>query len=298
MSRFYKYAIAQLKNNPSRDERLNLAVVVLNGNELDVRVPKSLDKIRALSAAINIDKVRESLSRLPELDLFIQEQGVSTEEERLSRLAQVTPIAFSSIGQFNAASAEAYSSCVQQLLLKLVEPEPAPIKAMRRSATKLLADVKTAFKSEGVLALKGEGLDAHRIVMNHKVAEGLSADLLLKNGSMHVVQTVDASSEEASMRMIKSIAVSALVFEQARMRFGEDQTNARLVYKASSTSEALIAPSLHAAEHQGATLINWESRDDRTRFIVELSSLAEPIDSRKLSPTFVHASAVPKLKLN
>jgi hypothetical protein len=183
-------------------------------------------------------------------------------------------------------------------MIKLVEPERAPSRNVRRP-TRLLREVKSAFQSERVLAKKGEGLEAHRIVANHKVAEGLSADLILKNGSMHVIQTADASSDDGSIRRsIANIAVAALVFEQARMHFGEENTVPRLVYKASSNMESIISPSLDAAEHQGALLINWESRDDRNRFIVELTSLAEPTTKKRDAGIMVHASAQPHLKLH
>lgn len=301
MSRCYKYAIAQFATSELRNERLNLGLVVLNDDQLDVRVPKSLDKVRAISAALQVEDVRDALEQLPDIYSYIVEQGISDPVLRIRELAQFAALSFSSIGEFSASTVGQYDQYVQRLLTTLVEPERAPQKEVRRRPTRLLSDVKSAFKAERVLARKGEDLDAHRIVINHKIAEGLPADLVLRNGAMHIVQTVDASSEETSVKkMISSIAISALVFEQARMNFGEDETRSNLIYKANSTFESLITPSLDAAEHQGARLINWESRDDRTRFIVELSSLAEPLAdvSQKPAAAGIHASVQPKFRLN
>ena len=299
MSRSYKYAIARFSTGSTRDERLNLALVILKENELEVRLPRSLDKLRAISAALDIDMVRDAVQQLPDLDSYVRQQGALDPEARLNELAQIAAVSFSRLGEFFAPSADLYNQCLNRLVSQLIEPEAAPSRDLKRRNTKLLADVKSAFKAERVLARKGEGLDTHRIVMNHKVAEGLPADLILKNGAMHIVQTVDASSEEgSSRRMISSIAISALVFEQARMHFGDNKTKSNLVYKATSSFETIISPSLEAAEHQGATLINWESRDDRNRFIIEMSSLAEPLaDFGKRAPN-VHASVQPKFRLN
>ena len=114
-----------------------------------------------------------------------------------------------------------------------------------------------------------ENLDSHRIISNYEIAEGLEADFLLKNGAMHVIETVDASDDHTSARKIVSdIAVSALVLEQARMTFGENAARSNLVYDASSTLERIATPSLDAAAHQGAVLVNWASGDDRRRYIV------------------------------
>lgn len=301
MSRCYKYAIAQFVAHPARNECLNIAVVVINDTSLDIRMPKSLDKIKAISAALDADVVRESVEMLHDLDAYLQEQEWCEAEARLLRLTEVTPVKFSSVAEFLASSPQFYNERVEKLVSTLVEPEPAPPREIRRRPSKLLADVKLAFKAERVLARKGEGLDTHRVVANHKVAEGLSADFLLKNGAMHVVQTVDASPEDTPVRRtVADIAISALIFEQLRMVYGDSNTQSRLIYRARSASEMLITPALLAAERQGASLINWESRNDRIRFIVELSSLAEPLEAptKRKSATNVHASIQPKLRLN
>ena len=299
MSRCYKYAVARFSAHRLRGERLNIGLVVLKNNVLDVRLPKSLDKLHAISGALDIGLVREVVEQLPNLYSYIvtQEDG---DNARLSMLAELSAVDFSPAGELTVSSEAQYEEQVGLLVTNLVEPEPAPPRVVRSRHTKLLADVKTAFRSERVLARKGEGLEAHRIVANHKIAEGLPADLILKNGALHIIETVDATQNDIlSMRLIYSIAKSALVFEQARMQFGTDGTKPRLVYKASSSLESFISPSLEAAEHQGATLVNWESRDDRVRFVVELSSLAQPVaDLGKAADQRLHASIQPKFKLN
>lgn len=299
MARSFEFAVAQFRTQALRDERLNVAIVVLKP-ELSVYTPKSLDKLKAISASLQVDKVREAIERLPEIDRLIGAAEVKPADQRLDELASVAPVAFSPVGKFHAENEDAYNRVVAQLLRQLVEPEQPPAKAPKVKATRLFADVKRAFASERVLARKGEGLEAHRIITNHRLAEGLDADLLLRNGAMHVVQTVDASLEDASItRARNEIAVSALVFEHARMTFSEP-TKARLVYRATSTNERHLSPSLQAAEHQGAELINWESRDSRTRLIVELSSLAEPLAdvAENKGKIGIHASVQPRFKLN
>jgi len=160
--------------------------------------------------------------------------------------------------------------------------------------------LKKALRTERILAKKGEGLEAHRVVPNHRIAEGLTADLLLKNGAFHVVEAVDASIDETPLRrMISDVAVSALVLERARMTFGQQQTYTQLVYRASSAAEAIIAPSLQAAEHQGARLLNWDSSDDQRKLLAYLSSFAEPLSKGTgRAQATIHASSQRKLSLN
>lgn len=296
MSPSYKYAIAQLAANPVRGERLNLAIVVFDGDRLEVHAARNLDKIRAISAAMERSVVEQSLQNLTVLDNMLRNEGLFAIEDRLQSLSEMSSLSFSPVGQFFASDAVTYESSIKRLLGQLVEPEPARVPRRPAKRTKLLTLIKSAFRAEKVMALKGEGLESHRVVSNQELAEGLNADLLLKNGAFHVVQTIDASQSERSRRAIQEIGIAALVFEQARIKFGDLETKPRLVYSATANMENSISPALHAAEHQGADLVNWDSRDDRTRFIVDISSLAEPAESQQRAKFgTVHASRLENL---
>lgn len=281
MAHWYSFAVAQLAAHPNRDERLNVGLIVFNSDRLDVRPAKNLDKVRAISAALDAEAIRSSICRLEALDQMIQAEGTLGFDERLKALSNVSPLEFSALGKFESHSASAYELAIANILGRLVEPEPSVLrKPARRS--RLLSSVKAALKVERVMARKGEDLSAHRVVADWPLAEGLSADLLLKNGCMHVIETVDAQSNDVSVRkLVSDIAVSALVLEQARMTFGSDQTTGRLVYSASATNEDIAKPSLLAAEHQGAKLINWASHDDRLRLISDISKLAIPLEKKE-----------------
>jgi hypothetical protein len=170
---------------------------------------------------------------------------------------------------------------MSSILKAMVDVEPAP-RVVREKRSRLLTQVKRVFKQERVMAKKDEDLSSHRIVTAFELDDGLVADLILRNGSLHVVETVDATNEdETAKKAISEVAVSAIVLERARMRFGKENTKARLVYSASATLERAAKPSLEAVEHQGAQLVNWESNEDRTRFIQSMSMLATPIPSKR-----------------
>lgn len=139
-----------------------------------------------------------------------------------------------------------------------------------------------------MLARRDEELSSHRILSGYQIEEGLVADLVLKNGAMHVVETVDASGESDNLKKtIGEIGTAALVLERARMKFGESDTKTRLVYNASPALETIALPSLEAAAHQGAELINWASADARMKFVHSLSSLAIPMENKRRATKIV-----------
>jgi hypothetical protein len=280
MAHCYKFAIVRLAPDTVRDERINVGAVVFSDDDLDVRVSRRLDKVRAISAAADVDMLRDLVENMRGLDERLRAAG-SDHDARFGLLSHVGPVTLSPMGTFEASDAATYEARLEAILKSMVDPEPAPPR-MREKRSRLLTQVKDLFRRERVLATKDETLEAHRIVPSFELDEGLVADFVLKNGSMHVVETVDASSDTESLnKAISAIAVSALVLERARMKYGKDETKARLVYSATASLEKVAMPSLEAAHHQGAELTNWASADDRTRFIHSLSSLATPVPRKR-----------------
>lgn len=280
MSRKFDYSIVQLVD-AGRNERLNAALAIFSENHLEVRLPRRFDKLRAISAAMDLDDVKEALMQIPRLDKLARESGRNTVPARIEALTALTYLEFSNCAYFEASSSSIFEARVVQLMKTLIDPEPATLRFYPKK-TKLVSLMKLQLRNEGVLAKKGEDLSRHRVVANVQIAEGLSADFVLKNGSMHVIETVDASDGDISPRkVVLNIALAALVLEQARMTFGQENTRSRLVYEASPEIEKVAKPSLEAAEHQGAHLVNWASERDRRLLLDDLIGLATPYDETR-----------------
>ncbi len=296
MAHCYKFSLVGLLGAAPRDERLNVGVAVfLNGN-LDVRLLRSLRKVSALSLAFTDESIRAASANLSDLDAQLSLPN-DTPNERLARLQQISPFAFSSLGEFVASTPLAYEQEISGLMRAFVEPEPA-LRAGRGKATPLTSSLRRVFKSDRVLAGKGEDLSAHRVMVNVELASGLVADFVLKNGAMHIIETVDAASENSSaVTIMKNIGLAALTIEQARINYGEDDTRGRLVYQACPQTEMLATPGLLAAEHQGIELVNWSSLDDQRRLREVISSLAHALP-RKSKGQPLNASAQPRFSIN
>lgn len=280
MARSYRFAIIKFVPDQMRDERINVGAVIFTDRGLDVRVSRRLERIRAFSAAADPEELRSILDALPGIEDDLRARGMR-EDDRLAFLGGVGLIQLSAAGTFVAEGQAAYEERVTSIMKAAVDPEPAPMR-VRMKRSRLLTQLKQEFKRERVLARQGEDIGSHRIVTNVTMDEGLVADLVLKNGAMHVIETVDASGDnESSRKALGDIGIAALVLERARMIFGDNATTTRLVYTASSMLERVAKPSLDAAQHQGAKLVNWASADDQRRFVNELISLAEPVPQKR-----------------
>jgi hypothetical protein len=281
MARSYNFSIIRLEPDEIRGERINIGAVILKENGIDLRVTRKLERVRAISAALDLDTLNGLLLNFRGLDDLNRQAGITNATERLNRLSRVGPLSLTQPGSFVADTTRAYEERVASLLRMLVEPEPA-IPRAHAKRTRLYSAIKREFKRQRILAQKGEGLESHRVVAGVELAEGLVADMVLRNGAYHVIETVDATGDEHAFRKtISDIAVAALVLERARMQFVEPSTTARLVFTASPVLERIARPSLDAAEHQGAQLINWESTEDRDRFLHSMITLAVPFEPKR-----------------
>ena len=294
----YKFSLLRMAVSPPRDERLNVGLAVFRDGTLDVRLLRSLGKLNALSLAYDQDSIRAAAVALKDLDRQLSGSG-DPEESRLSKLIEFAAFDFSPLGNFSANSLDAYEQQISFLMKSFVEPEPAQKNNSRGKGTKLAVALKHAFKSDRILAQRGEGLSTHRVVANVELATGLVADFVLKNGAMHVIETVDASGETSSgIRAVKDIALSALTIDQARITYGDEGTVGRLVYQASAAIEALATSALLAAEHQGIELVNWASADDQRKLLTTVTSFAVPLPRKKRGLRPLNASTQPRFKIN
>jgi hypothetical protein len=78
--------------------------------------------------------------------------------------------------------------------------------------------------------------------------------MVLQNGSFHVVETVDATGDESSFRKtITEIAMSALILERARMKFGEPQIQNWFTLRLVSLRKLHVRP----LTQQSIKELNW-----------------------------------------
>jgi len=162
MAQCYKFAIVRFAPDDTRDERLNIGAVIFTDTGLDIRVSQHLKKVRVLSAAIDIEMLRQLIENLKSIDDSLRVSGIN-EESRAKMLSRGGPLNLSEAGTFVAEDQRAYEARVSSIMKAMVDPEPAPHR-LREKRTKLLTQVKRSFNREHVLAAKGEDLASHRLV--------------------------------------------------------------------------------------------------------------------------------------
>lgn len=293
MADSYRFWLLQFLSHDMRGEVLNVGLLFERDGTFEVRTGRKLDKLKAISAAIDASDVEAEIAELPDLL-----NGCSADDV-ISCLQSVSFLAPTFKGEVASLSPDLNDYYFADLMARYVDPEPAPPKPVKKRPTRLRQEIRSALLSENILARPSEGLESHRVLYKHKLSEGVEADFVLKNGSLHVVESVDASSDKSTLqRSLYEIAMSALTFEHARINFGNNSVKPRLVYNASPQLETALEPSLYAARHQGAELVNWANGEAREAFLATLATLAESRDENKRTPDLFHASSLPRRQIN
>lgn len=298
MARFFKFAVLSFASHPMRGEALNVGLLIATDSGFQVRYTSRLEKLRAISAALEIEAVTEDLRALPRTlsNLGAGDLHHAAFDKALSAF---TPFRVSQRGEFLATDDQMLERQVTDLMSRYVTPEPAVERPRLKKHSRLRQTIKQALSLERILARPSEGLESHRVLFKHKLTDGFVADFVLRNGAMHVVESVDASSETISPhRALVDIAMSAMTFEHARIVYSGESVKPRLIYKASSEIEKVLSSSLYAAQHQGAEVINWESYDQRKKFLVTFTTLAHSLNEAERYPALFDASILPRQRLN
>ena len=94
MAQYYKFAIIRFAPDDTRDERLNIGIVIFTDTGVDIRMPLSLKKIRALSPAIDTVILRELMENIKEIDSSFGITGIEI-SQRIKRLSRVGPLTLS-----------------------------------------------------------------------------------------------------------------------------------------------------------------------------------------------------------
>lgn len=162
-----------------------------------------------------------------------------------------------------------YEQAIAWALAAAVEPRAKAAVKERTPTSRLFLDVKNTFSAYGWLAKTGQGINDHRIIARYPLLaeEGLSVDFALKNGVMHLLQTVDfrtpslaaARHTEAQSKMM-SFAIAPSLF---------DHPVQSLIIAGSG--EAKAAQAMRLAERVANDIYISESSSDMNRLLNTLS---------------------------
>ena len=260
------YLLLRAVPDDVRGEALNVGMVVLAGSEVHVRVSAEGWRLKALHpnlGDLDLDQWAEDLQA--ELELLPSEDAriFMTGAMKGAIQAPDAPCSLFIEGP------DELTARVDELMSRLVA---LPARAFKAEPTapvihrsKLQSQLKAWFRTSRVYSSNVSDLSRGKIVPNYPIlADGdLYADFALKNGAIHVIETMDLRGIERLNKALRGEAgFKSVLLDQARLVLSSD---ARRIAVVSADNYATVRPLIAMVERYTDDLIYMESPEDRQR---------------------------------
>ncbi len=255
MATTFDYSIIRVEPDPRRGERVNVGVVVFKNGELDIRVVET-KKAAAIAS-------RDWDNHIQQFSSFLRENASLAEgPKELVQLmgALGSQISLTNTGWFDARGDDAYEKEVSRIITTLIKRQAQP---RRPRDSGIASKIAAEFKTAQILAAKGEDIKSGNVVRNYVVDEGagLKADFALKNGCLHLAETVDLTTAHPHFG---TAAGAAVTLDKARKL--NNGAKAYGVYAVAESRRAEVKEHLSILGDYSDDIFNWNDRDERQRF--------------------------------
>ena len=257
MGTTFEYSVVRIEPDVRRGERVNVGVVVFNGQDLDIRIIDTRKAAAISSSSQNWDAyVQVFASNLKEL--FSAGRSASDLVEMVEALGR--QVNLTKTGWFNAKDIEEYEWHVKRIVESLIA---RPKVARRARETSIASEIASVFKSAEILSAPHESLENGKVIRNFTVDEGagLVADFALQNGFLHLATTVNLTSTNPH---IGSSASKAITMDMARR--ANALAKAYCVYAVAPSRKAEVREHISLLGDYSDAIFNWHEPDENRKF--------------------------------
>lgn len=265
------FSLIRYKVDLQRQEVVNVGVVLFTEDGPLVAVAPGQGKVLALNPNFPVQQVFDQTGRLADAVRSLWEDTASVDHV-VQFFSAGGALSLTPPGRVERQN-QSDSSIIEELLRELVAP---PAKQRTRTTTKsrLHTELRTMFRQAKILGSSPEDITKHLVVPNYPIDAntGLFAEFALKNGRLHVTETVDFRLSTPSTKRQEAQAKTLLLVE-ARQRVGRNKLHRYVVVTGAS---AEVQSSLNLLAKHADDLIVRESQSDWRRYVSLMHKAARP----------------------
>lgn len=239
---------------PARAEHCSVGVLVFNSEgSVRVHLATNLRKIKALDPQASVEVLHDSLKWLVS-EINNQSNAWAAFRHGVSYLR------FSKeAGYFQYDTAADYDKQVKWLLSVSSEPRSSRPGEVRKPKSRLFIELRDAFKTYGWLGDSAQDINNHQVVTHYPVSldEDLNAEFAMKNGILHLVETVDFRSGVSAAKKMEARG-KALVFDVAK----EQNTTTACTVIVAAADYAEIKGSMNMLGRYSDRVASYDSTED------------------------------------
>lgn len=282
MATWYRYAVLRAMPDKLRGEVVNVGLVVVTPEgKVDIEIPDQMNKVAALDSELKHPVIADMAS---EIGFLTDIESNSVNKEPLIEMACTGILRCSTFSDFRIDSPDQYRKRVNDLLKLLVLPVRHKRKA---TAPRITTKIKRLFEKRDILGAAGD-IDKHLVVPQFPIdtERGFKADFALKNGVMHITQTIDMNTTDQSQKHAQA-ALHGLTLDRALDVFGQE-TRRYVVYSATKKNQ-VVNQTLNLLGDHTDEMFNLESSAE-TREYLELieSAIVSSTQNSSGQPPIFH----------
>lgn len=271
------YSLLTLRPDPERVDVMCIGALVLDApGQWHIVVPPGGEKVRAVGGAAAVQRLGRLL---PGVRAMVAECTTLAEARLLLEQLRSTLGLHPFEGAFAYASPAEFERQVREIALESVLPPPdvsaTPEPAARARPVRPLtrARLRSQFDRMGILGRVADDIADHKVVRNFPVSleHGLTAEFAVRNGVMHITETVDFEVSDESVRG-KTFEAQAkcLVLRESRRAFGDD-TQCYIVVSGGAARHAARSVELLST---AGRLVAVESEEDMADYLHLIATAA------------------------
>lgn len=261
-----KYSLFMIHPTPERLDQVVAGAVFHAGSSWDVRVGSDVHKMLAIDPSFKPQR----LARIKDF-IFRACNGVGSIEalRRNVSASGASVLLHSSEEAFVFSDDVQYEQQVQAVLNESVDVTKP--RAVRRARNRVRRDLRTRFQALKLWSKQDADIDRHRVVEQFMLSadHGIIAEFALRNGAMHITETIDFALHTATAKRLEAQA-KTLVLDEAQRVFGD--TTKKYVVAAGSRLSGMEA-SVRLLEDR-ATVFALESDAEMRQYMDLISTAA------------------------
>lgn len=265
------FSIVRYQIDILRQEVVNVGVVLFEDSGPVVHLAPAQGKLLALNPNFSLGRVFDQARRLADAlkSLWDDEQTI---QQMVAFFSHGGSLSLTPPGVIQRQD-RPIESITAELLHDLVEPPPkSRIQATQKS--RLHTELRNVFREGKILGSRPEDINKHLIVPNFPIDAdtGLFAEFAIRNGQLHVTETIDFRTSSPSAKRLEAQAKS-LLFVEAEEKVGADDLRRYVVVTGAS---AQVQSSMNLLSRYADDFIVRESQEDWRRYVDAMHRAAMP----------------------
>lgn len=265
------FSLVRYQPDMQRQEVVNVGVVIFGEDGPQVSMASNLGKLLALDPNFRIAQVYDQGRKLQEALTALHRQGFQT-EQAVEMFGVGGSISLSPTGMLARAGRD-LEAILSEIHRDLVSA-PVQRRSYQPRASRLHTELRRVFQQAKILGSRPDDIRKHLVVPNFPIDPdvGLFAEFAIRNGQLHVTETVDFRTSTPAAKRQEAQAKTLLLL-QARDRIGSTDLKRYVVVTGVSSQ---VQSSLTLLGRYTEDLIVRESAQDWNRYVDAMHRASKP----------------------